>query len=397
MTRHLLKLVWNRKRTNGPIILEILISFLVVFVVGTLGFFLLDNYRRPLGYSYENVWRIGVDVAGCCGGLEAGQAETFRRLLQEVESLDPVAAAAANVVVPYTQGGISGSWTIDGKQVEMEMDFVTPGFAEVMGLELVAGRWLQEGDAALAWDAFVIDRDLAQEVYGAEDPLGRQFGVPEPGERARRIVGVISDYRKGGELGASGNFMFGLMTLNAGVREVPRAFLIRVRPGTPAAFEETLVERLQGVAPEWTFSVKPMIQLREASFRFYLTPLAVGAVVAFFLLLMVGLGLIGVLWQNLIQRTREIGLRRAAGASRTAIHRQVVAEQLLLTTLGVAVGAVLVAQVPILDLVDFLSPRVFLGGLVLAAGAIYLLATLSALYPSAMASRIQPAEALHYE
>jgi putative ABC transport system permease protein len=350
-----------------------------------------------LGYSYENVWRIGVDVAGCCGGLEAGQAETFRRLLQEVESLDPVAAAAANVVVPYTQGGISGSWTIDGKQVEMEMDFVTPGFAEVMGLELVAGRWLQEGDAALAWDAFVIDRDLAQEVYGAEDPLGRQFGVPEPGERARRIVGVISDYRKGGELGASGNFMFGLMTLNAGVREVPRAFLIRVRPGTPAAFEETLVERLQGVAPEWTFSVKPMIQLREASFRFYLTPLAVGAVVAFFLLLMVGLGLIGVLWQNLIQRTREIGLRRAAGASRTAVHRQVVAEQLLLTTLGVAVGAVLVAQVPILDLVDFLSPRVFLGGLVLAAGAIYLLATLSALYPSAMASRIQPAEALHYE
>jgi putative ABC transport system permease protein len=75
----------------------------------------------------------------------------------------------------------------------------------------------------------------------------------------------------------------------------------------------------------------------------------------------------------------------------------VVAEQLLLTTLGVAVGAVLVAQVPILDLVDFLSPRVFFGGLVLAAGAVYLLATLSALYPSAMASRIQPAEALHYE
>jgi putative ABC transport system permease protein len=128
-----------------------------------------------------------------------------------------------------------------------------------------------------------------------------------------------------------------------------------------------------------------------------LTPLVVGAVVAFFLLLMVGLGLVGVLWQNLIQRTREIGLRRAAGASRSAVHRQVVAEQLLLTTLGVVVGTVLVAQVPILDLVGFLSLPVFVGGLLVAAGAIYLLAALSALYPSAMASRIQTAEALHYE
>ena len=70
-------------------------------------------------------------------------------------------AAAANVVVPYSQGGISGIWSINGKDVAMEMDFVTPGYAEVMGLQLVAGRWLEESDAALAWDAFVVDRDLA--------------------------------------------------------------------------------------------------------------------------------------------------------------------------------------------------------------------------------------------
>lgn len=397
MTRHLLKLVWNRKRTNGLIIVEILISFLVVFIVGTLGLYLWDNYRRPLGYSYQDVWRIRVEIAGCCGGLEAGQAETFQRLLREVQSLDPVHAAAANIVVPYDEGGISGNWTINGKGVEMEMDFVTPEYAEVLGLELVAGRWLEEADAALAWDAMVIDRDLAQDVYGSADPVGKQFGVPAPGERPRRIVGVISDYRKRGELGASGNFMFGHLRLGAGSNHTPGAILVRVRPGTPAAFEQELIDRLQGVAPEWSFSIKPLAQVRAGAFRRVLTPLAVGAVVAFFLLLMVGLGLVGVLWQNLIQRTREIGLRRAAGASRSAVHRQVLAEQLLLTTLGVVVGTVLVVQIPILDLVGFLSLPVFGGGLLVAAGAIYLLATLSALYPSAMASRVQPAEALHYE
>jgi putative ABC transport system permease protein len=69
---------------------------------------------------------------------------------------------------------------------------------------------------------------------------------------------------------------------------------------------------------------------------------------------MVGLGLIGVLWQNLIQRTRELGLRRAAGASRAAVHRQVFFEQVILTSLGVLLGAVLIAQLPILDLVVFI-------------------------------------------
>ena len=118
---------------------------------------------------------------------------------------------------------------------------------------------------------------------------------------------------------------------------------------------------------------------------------------AFFLLLMVGLGLIGVLWQNLLQRTREMGLRRAAGASRSAVHRQVIWEQAILTSLGVLLGVVVVVQIPILDLIGFIRPEVFAAGLGVSMAAIYLLAVLCALYPSAMASRLQPAEALRYE
>jgi putative ABC transport system permease protein len=111
----------------------------------------------------------------------------------------------------------------------------------------------------------------------------------------------------------------------------------------------------------------------------------------------VGLGLIGVLWQNLLQRTREVGLRRAAGASRSDVHRQVLWEQAILTSLGVLLGVVVVVQIPILDLIGFIRPEVFTGGLVASTVAIYLLTMLCALYPSAMASRVQPAEALRYE
>ncbi len=402
MIRHLFKLVWKRKRTNALIILEIFFSFLVVFVVATLGAFFWNNYRQPLGYSYQNVWRVSVltetdSGRGIDKGVMAAKLKVIERLIREVEALEPVESAAAAMVSPFDQGGWTSDMGINGKQVEMESNAVTSGFAEAMGLEVVAGRWFQESDEALAWDPTVIDQDLARAIYGDEDPVGKPFGEPAPEERPRRVIGVVSDFRKSGELSAQTNFMFQLMRLSDPSWFEPGVLLVRVRPGTPAAFEEELTALMQGVAPKWSFRIKPLSQVREARIKSVLQPLAAGGIIAFFLLLMVGLGLIGVLWQNLLQRTREMGLRRAAGATRSAVHRQVVLEQIILTTLGVLLGVVVVIQIPLLDLIGFVSGGTYVSGLLLSAAAIYLLSAACALYPSTLASRVQPAEALRYE
>jgi putative ABC transport system permease protein len=400
MTRHLFKLVWNRKRTNGLMILEIFFSFLVVFVVSTLGIYFWDNYRQSLGYDWQNVWKVSVDMGQGDqddDAMKAARLKTLDRLLKEVESLAPVESAAAAMVSPYDQGGWTSGTKINGKQVEMEANTATDSFARVMGLEMVSGRWFQESDSALAWDPVVIDQDLAREVYGGKDPVGQAFGEPAPSERPKRVVGVVREFRKGGELSARANFLFEHMRLDKPSWFEPRSVLIRVRPRTPARFEEELTARLQAVAPEWSFRIKPLSEVRRATFRELLAPLAAGGIVAFFLLLMVALGLLGVLWQNLLQRTRELGLRRAAGASRSAVHRQVIYEQVILTSFGVLLGALVVIQIPILDLIGFIRPQVFAAGLFFAMAAIYLLSVLCAVYPSTLASRVQPAEALRYE
>ena len=400
MTRHLFKLVWNRKRTNGLMILEIFFSFLVVFVVATLGIYFLDNYRQPLGYAWQDVWKVSVDMKRGDQDDDAtvtARLRVLERLLRELEALEPVESAAVAMVSPYEQGGWTMGTDIDGKQVDAEGNGVTTKFAEVLGLEVVAGRWFRDEDATLAWDPIVIDQDLARTVWGDEDPVGRQFGDPDPKERPRRVIGVVREFRKSGELAARANFMFQHLRLDQPSWFTPQSILLKVRPGTPAAFEEELTRLLQGVAPEWSFRIKPLAEERAATFRTLLTPLAAGGIVAFFLLLMVALGLFGVLWQNLLQRTRELGLRRAAGASRSAVHRQVFYEQVILTSFGVLLGAIVAIQIPILDLVGFIRPQVFAAGLVFAAAAMYLLSTLCAFYPSTLASRLHPAEALRYE
>jgi putative ABC transport system permease protein len=400
MTRHLFKLVWNRKRTNGLMILEIFFSFLVVFVVATLGLYFWDNYRQPLGYSWQNVWKVTVDMKADNqddDATVAARLKVLERLLGEIEALEPVESAAAAMVSPYDQGGWTSATRIEGKEVEMEGNGVTANFAEVLGLEVVAGRWFQESDEALAWSPVVIDQDLAREVWGDKDPVGRQLGESARAEKQQRVIGVVREFRKGGELSARTNFLFQFMGFGAPSWLQPRSILLRVRPGTPAAFEEELTALLQGVAPEWSFQIKPLAEVRQSTFRMLLTPLVAGGIVAFFLLLMVALGLLGVLWQNLLQRTRELGLRRATGASRSAVHRQVLYEQIILTSFGVLLGAVVVVQIPILDLIGFIRPQVFAAGFLFAMAAIYLLSALCAFYPSTLASRVQPAEALRYE
>ena len=158
-----------------------------------------------------------------------------------------------------------------------------------------------------------------------------------------------------------------------------------------------MLETLQSVARGWTFSVSNLEVAREWNLRTTLTPIAGIGLVAGFLLVMVVLGLTGIMWQNVTRRTREIGLRRAAGAHRGRIHRQIVGEVMLTASLSLIAGTLLAIQVPILGPFTFVPYRVVIPALAISAALILLLAGACGLYPGWSATRIQPAEALHYE
>lgn len=397
MLKHLFKLVWNRKRTNFLIILEIFFSFLVLFAVVTLGVFYADNYHHPLGFAYENVWNIALDVKQRSDdNWTSEQVATTQQLFLALKDFEEIEAVAAALAPPFVFYARDSRNLFEGREVAMEVNEVTDDFKDVLSLQLLSGRWFSKEDDAMNWKPVIINQRLSRELFGTEDPVGKSFR-PWASDGDCRVIGVITDFRKSGEYSQLRNYLFERRNLNDSKQRPPRNLLIKVRSGATAAFEEKLITKLQSIARDWSFEVQPLAAMRESHLKLYLTILIGFGVVAVSLMLMVGLGLLGVLWQNVTQRTREIGLRRAKGATAGKIHTQILGELLVLTSFGVVLGTLLVIQFPLLDLIGFISTKVFLLSLLASLLIIYTIATLCGLYPSFLATKVQPAEALHYE
>lgn len=395
MIRHLLALVWHRRSANLLVVLEIFACFLVAFPLAAFGLFLWSNSTQPLGYDWRDVWSVAVDVGSryTQGSEDPAPAETLARLLAAAEAMPEVEAAAVAEISPLEMATSERT----REDVAVLADSASDSFAEVMDLEVVAGRWFGPEDDALAWRPVVIDRDLARTLWGDDDPIGRRFPITARQGADERVIGVISDFKKDGELAAPGNFVFYRARLGEAAPPHVSRLVLEMAPGADAAVEERLVRTLAALAPGWTFEVTPLDRLRATRIRFRLLPLVLGGTVALFLLTMVGLGLTGVLWQSVTQRRGELGLRRALGASRGQVRAQVLLEILLLAGVAVGAGLVVVVQLPLFELVGFVDPAVFTGALVLAVGTILSLALLCGLYPSRLAMRVEPAEALRNE
>ncbi len=396
MIRHLLKLVWNRKRANALIVAEIFISFLVLFAVITGVITYTSAWKRPVGFQWKNVWDVSMEF-----DIDAGERAkpelhaAVMRMLDEARSYPEIDAAAISNTPPYAFSTSEGTRMVDGREVSFTFDDVSDGFEDVMQLELVRGRFFnREDDAATYWP-IIVDTKAAAAVWGTKDPIGQK--MEEDKGVFLQVVGVVKEFRKDGEVSSPMNMMFRRISPDAKYGRLGSHLLVRVKPGTSPQFEEQLTQRLGQVAPDVAFQTRRMEKMRARMLRVRFAPLVLGGIVGMFLIAMVTLGLTGVLWQNVTQRTREIGLRRAMGATGANVHQQVLGEVAVLATIALAIGAIVVLQLPILGVFSIVSPSAYTAGFIAALATIYALTVLCGLYPSWLASRLQPADALRYE
>lgn len=402
MIRHLIKMVWNRKRWNFLILVEMFLSFLVVFAVAVSGMSLYMNQKRPNGFDYSDVWLLSLNTPQ--GAMdEENQATTLTQLKQIEQFLlaqPEILAQGLMNTPPYQNANWSSSFIGPDKvKARTYLSYCTLGLKDALDITIKEGRWFQEGDFQVGNPTpVVINGLLAEKLAPNESALGflLHFNKEETSEEYR-VVGITENFRKEGELKKPLPFSFLPFCPDKEIGWLPQYGLLEMASGTTAAFEESLVAQLNGLAPDWSFKTQPLSRERSNYIAKTTRNVKIMGLVAFFLILMVVMGLIGVLWQHVTRRTIELGVRRAKGATKAAIYSQILGEFLVVATLAILLGLICLIQLPMIGILKPQAYNVFIPSFFLSALVLYSLTLISAWYPGWMASKIPPAEALHYE
>lgn len=401
MIKQLFKIVWNRKKANFLIITEVLISFLVVFFIMIFGIYFLDIYTYPLGFTYKDVWSIKIDKGAYDPNQDnLKQLEVIKQLIQATKNFPEIEAFAGINVIPFDRNEWKTGFDFAGKHYSPAINYVTDDLSQVLEIKLLEGRWFNKEDDATNESLIVVNQKLSKALYGNESPIGKVFESGSELKGIYRIIGVVSDFRDDGELVDLKLYMFERVNLNntnAKTIQSVNNFIVKLRPGTSVAFEEKLVKTFVSIAKDWSFNVQTLEEAHYQRLKETITPLLAASIVAIFLIIMVGLGLSGVLWQSVTQRIKEIGLRRANGATRGKIYYQILGELLVIALIALSIGTLVVVQLPLLGILDFVNLKVFMITLLISWGLIGTLTLICGLYPSNLAAKIPPAEALHYE
>ncbi len=404
MFRHLLKPIWKRKSRNLMLSLEILLTFVVVFAITAAAVRYYQLYHLPIGFSHESVWSVQMEQPDETG--MKNDAVMYDKLKRGLQALPEVEHVSFSAYSPYQGVTWQTGLFLPGSDASVQSNVieVSDEFFETTDMSLLQGRWFSSVDEGANEQPVIVNRRFAEAMFPGQDAVGKLLSHDEAGEQSGsivrkmdKVIGVIEDFRNKGEFMPPTNFImtrFSPQSSRNGVNTI----LLKVKPGTPRSFEAKLSEQLKLVRNDWSYRISPLSDLRKSMLRETVTPLIVFSVIATFLLLMVAFGLFGVLWQNTTRRIPEIGLRRAAGATAGNIYRQIIAEQLLLSSLAMIVGLFLLVQLPITGVFgENLSWSLFLVAALVSMSIMALVSVLCALYPAWRASRLSPTEALHYE
>jgi putative ABC transport system permease protein len=368
------------------------------------------------GFETHNILTMDMSLAGGRFQKTAAVAQIVQEGRQRVESLPGVEAAAASCCLPL-ELSYSLPFNIEGHQPTMgpytgggSWRSVSPQYFELFRIPLLLGRTFNERDDGTAEPVVVINETMAKQFWPKGDELGARVTIggkgvgPQFDEPPREVIGVVGDVRDNGLNNKPVATMYvpiaqvndSLTVLDASL--IPLQWLIRTRvePHSLAAGVEQELRSASGGLP--VGNVRSMDEVAKQSTAlgaFSMTLLTIFAAVA---LLMAALGIYGVMAYSVQQRTQEVGIRMALGASPRDVRRMVVLQGMVLAVIGLVVGvagglALTRLMGSLLFDVKPWDPLVFV-----STAALLSVAALFACYvPALRASRVDPLVALRYE
>jgi predicted permease len=338
------------------------------------------------------------------------RADRYARLLERIGQLPEVESAGANNSPPFVP---QRPWnrlrfTADGQSDDEQrsnplpnFQTVSPDYFRLLRIPLLRGRVFQNSDTMEGPRVCIVSERLAEKVWPSQDPIGKRITMGRPddegGPNWMTVVGVVGDVRHQALGGEAGPDLYN-MSLQLAWKQMH--FLVRVRDGIkPLSVVPLLRKEMATVAPE--VGVFNFVSLGDEVANSLWQQRLRGWLLGFFsavALTLAAAGLFGAIAYGVAQRTREIGIRMALGATRGSVLRLVLRQGLRAVALGLLAGiggALIVSRL--------LSASLFgvSGNDLLTYGVACLLlavtAAIAALIPARRASQVNPMEALRTE
>jgi putative ABC transport system permease protein len=273
------------------------------------------------------------------------RAQRVQDVWRRVEALPGVEAAFASNLVPLNGGGETRGAVIDGhpaeKGHEPQFEFigVTPRMLKTLGLTIRRGRELTDTESFARVPYAVVNDRMARTFWPNEDPIGRRFKTDNPEEKDVwfTVVGVVPDYRHGQLDDTDPIAPCAYVSLPYSV--FANTGLVVRAAGDPASLSGALREAIRASDPKIAlFNVWTMEELRQRSYWQYFLFGWMFSLFGGIALALAAIGVYGVLSYSVAQRTQEIGVRVALGASRVDVLKLVVVQGVRLAVAGVLIG-----------------------------------------------------------
>ncbi len=398
--------------SKGLVVLQVSVSLLLLIGAGLFLRTLLNLQRIDPGFNPNNLLIFGVEP-GLVGYKDERLAQLYQQMSERFETLPDVQAVSFSHTALLSLSSSSRSFTLpdaaigaDGRRDSsgsVYIHHVRENFLDTMQIPLLSGRRFTAQDHQKASRVAIVNQTFANLYLSGENPVGKRFGFDPDKPNEIEIIGLAQDTKYARQRDdvpptAYLNYLQELRSITGATFEVRTG-------GDPT----TLITAIRQAASEVDANL-PLnnfrTQVEQADSTLAMERLFAKLLSLFGLLAqqLAAIGLYGVMAYSVAQRTREIGIRMALGASRTSVLRMILRQGMTLTLIGVGLG---LAGAYVLT--KYLESQLGLNSMLynvkvndpLTYGVIALFLTLVALVacfiPARRATKVDPMEALRYE
>ena len=326
---------WMR---NGLVVSEIALACVLLVGAGLLSRSFLNVLDTDLGFRPESVAALRVDQSGPRRARDERNAY-FDDVLARVRQIPGVADAGVTDAVPLGNDrsyGVLPEGAADTRDNNPEafIRTVTDGYVHAMGIRVVDGRDISGRDTPLTEPVVLVNQTAARALWPGQPALGKMLRT---GSGPRRVVGIVGDVRHSALEKAAGIEVY--IPLRQ-TDDYASASLVVRSTLSPAALASSVRTALAPVAPGLaTNQVRTLEQVVDAAVsprRFF--TLMLGGF-ALFAILLALLGIYSVISYTVTQRTREIAVRMALGASAARLQARIITQTLQLAAIGMIIGS----------------------------------------------------------